>query len=408
MSELLASRLKKVKPSATLALTAKALELKAAGKDVIGLSVGEPDFNTPKHICDAAKAAMDNGQTRYTNVMGTPELRQAIADKFKRDNNLDYDISQIIVGTGGKQVLFNAFMATLNDGDEVIIPSPYWVSYPDMVELAGGTSVIVEGLEENSFKLKAKDLEAAITDKTKWLILNSPSNPTGCAYSRAEMQEITDVLKKYPHVYILSDDIYEHLVYDDFEFVTAAEVEPELKDRTLTMNGVSKSYAMTGWRIGYAAGPVDIIKAMSKIQGQSTSNASSISQAAALAALNGDQKFLKDWVNSFKSRRDIVVNMLNEADGIEAIVPEGAFYVFASCKGTIGKFTPEGVEIKTDEDFATYLLESKSVVTVHGEAFGMSPYFRVSYALSEDVLIDAMNRIKEACASLSNVQDIAV
>lgn len=395
-----ADRLKAVKPSPTLTLSAIAGELKAEGKDVIGLSVGEPDFDTPKHICDAAKAAMDNGQTRYTPVVGTLELRKAVCDKFKNDNGLDYTPEQIIVSTGGKQVLYNALMATLNPEDEVIIPAPYWVSYPDMVLLAEGKPVIIPCSQENKFKLKPEDLEAAITDKTRWVILNSPSNPTGSAYTYDEMKAITDILKEYPHVWVMSDDIYEKLTYGDFEFITPAAVEPEIYNRTLTINGVSKAYAMTGWRIGYAGGPVELIKAMSKLQGQSTSNASSISQAAALEALRGEQEFLNDWRAAFEKRRNLVVKMLNEAEGLKCIEPEGAFYVFASCEGCIGKKTPDGNVIETDEDFAQYLLKAKNVVTVHGSAFGLSPFFRVSYALAEDALEKACKRIQDACSEL--------
>ncbi len=399
--EIIADRLKIVKPSATLTLSAIAGELKAAGKDIIGLSVGEPDFDTPKHICDAAKSAIDSGQTRYTAVAGTIELKEAICDKFKKDNNLSYTPEQIIVSTGGKQVLFNALMATLNVGDEVIIPAPYWVSYPDMVLIAGGKPVIVSCSQENNFKLKPEDLEAAITDKTKWIILNSPSNPTGSAYTCEEMKAITDILKKYPNIWVMSDDIYEKLTYGDFKFVTPAEVEPELYNRILTVNGMSKAYAMTGWRIGYAGGPVELIKAMCKLQGQSTSNACSISQAAALAALRGEQDFLNDWRIAFEKRRNLVVKMLNEAEGLDCIEPEGAFYVFASCGGCIGKKTPDGQIIKNDEDFVQYLLKIKNVATVHGAAFGLSPFFRVSYALSENVLQEACLRIQMACKDLS-------
>lgn len=396
----IAKRLDKIKPSATLALAAKAQELKAAGKDVIGLSVGEPDFDTPKHICDAAKEAMDKGQTRYTPVAGTPVLRQAIADKFKRENNLTYTPEQIVVGTGGKQILYNAFMATLNPGDEVVIAAPYWLSYPAMVDLAEGTPVIIETSADNKFKMTPEQLEGAITDKTKWVVINSPSNPTGNGYTRDDLKALADVLKKHPDVYILCDDIYEHLVYGDFKFATMAEVAPELYDRTLTMNGVSKAYAMTGWRIGYGAGPVELIKAMSKIQGQSTSNPSSISQAAAVAALNGDQSFLNDWRKTFEERRDLVVELLNKAEGISCEAPEGAFYVFASCEGVIGKKTPDGKVIENDTDFATYLLEHYNVVVVQGVEFGLSPYFRVSYALSKDILTEACGRIQKACAEL--------
>ena len=397
---IISKRVQDIKPSATLSLMAKAQELKAQGKDVIGLSVGEPDFDTPEHIREAAKKAMDSGQTRYTNVAGTLELRQAIADKFKNENGVEYKPEEVIVGTGGKQVLYNALQATLNDGDEVIIPAPYWVSYPDMVGLAEGKSIIVECQEDNDFKLTPNDLEKAISSKTKWLMLNSPSNPTGEAYTEDELNALADVLRKHPHVHIMTDDIYEHLTYDNFEFKTFAQVAPDLKDRTLTINGVSKAYAMTGWRIGYAAGPLEIIKAMSKIQGQSTSNASSISQAAALAALTGPQDFLQDWKKAFKERRDLVASMLNQAEGISCKTPKGAFYVYASCEGSIGKQTPDGKIIETDEDFAGYLIDSQSVVTVHGEAFGLSPYFRVSYALSKEDLTKACERIQKACAEL--------
>ncbi len=397
---LLSRRVQAIKPSPTMSLSAKAGELKAQGRDVINLGVGEPDFDTPVHIRDAAKAAMDAGQTRYTPVNGTMELRKAICEKFKRENNLDYAPDEVIVGTGGKQILYNAFMATLDKGDEVIIPAPYWVSYPDMVELAEGTPVMVECTSDDSFKLTPEKLEAAITDKTKWVVLNSPSNPTGAAYTREEMKALTDVLLKHPQVHVLTDDIYEHLVYDGFEFVTPAEVAPELKDRTLTVNGVSKAYAMTGWRIGYAAGPKELIKAMSNIQSQSTSNASSVSQAAAVAALNGDQEFLKDWRKEFQARRDLVLSLLDKIDGIDCVKPEGAFYVYASCEGVIGKTTPSGKEIKNDQDFAEYLLEEKNVSVVHGEAFGLSPYFRISYALSQEDLTKACTRIKEAVDEL--------
>lgn len=397
---LIAKRLDKIKPSATLALAAKALELKAEGKDVIGLAVGEPDFDTPDFIKDAAKKAMDQGKTKYTAVQGTPELRKAICEKFKRENNLTYTPEQITVGTGGKQVLYNAFMATLDPGDEVIISAPYWLSYPEMVALAEGTPVIVKTTAEQGFKMSAAALEAAITPKTKWVVINSPSNPTGAAYTWAELQALGDVLKRHPHVYVLTDDIYEHLVYDDFKFSTIAEVTPELYERTLTVNGVSKAYAMTGWRIGYAGGSVELIKAMNKVQGQSTSNPSSISQAAALAALNGDQSFLKGWCKEFQERRDLVVSMFNQAPGLQCFAPEGAFYVFASCQGAVGKKTPRGLLIANDSDFAKYLLEDHHVVVVPGVEFGLSPYFRVSYALSKEVLTLAGMRIQKACNDL--------
>ena len=396
----IADRLSRIKPSPTLAVTAKAAELKAAGKDIIGLGAGEPDFDTPDFVKDGAKAAIDAGKTKYTAVDGTPELKDAIIEKFKRDNNLSYARENISVGTGGKQILYNALMASVNPGDEVIIPAPYWVSYPDMTLLAEGEPVFVECPAENNFKLQPDDLEAAINDKTKWVILNSPSNPTGSAYSWEEMKALTDVLVKYPHVYIMTDDMYEHLVYDDFKFCTPAEVEPKLYDRTLTCNGVSKSYAMTGWRIGYAGGPKELIKAMSKIQSQSTSNPSSISQAAAVAALNGDQSFLNERNDVFKQRRDLVVNSLNDIEGLSCHTPEGAFYIYASCMGCIGKKTPEGVIINTDEDFVTYLLESVGVAAVQGAAFGLSPFFRISYATSNEALKKACLRIKKACADL--------
>ena len=396
----IADRLSRIKPSPTLAVTAKAAELKAAGKDIIGLGAGEPDFDTPEFVKNGAKAAMDAGQTKYTAVDGTNELKDAIIAKFKRDNNLTYTRDQITVGTGGKQVLFNALMASVNPGDEVIIPAPYWVSYPDMTLLAEGTPVFVECSAENEFKLQPADLESAITDKTKWVILNSPSNPTGSAYSWDEMKALTDVLLKYPHVYIMSDDMYEHLVYDGFKFCTPAQVEPKLFDRTLTCNGVSKSYAMTGWRIGYAGGPKELIKAICKMQSQSTSNPSSISQAAAVAALNGDQSFLEERNEIFCERRDLVVKLLNEAEGVSCHTPEGAFYIYASCKGCIGKQTSEGKTIETDEDFVTYLLESVGVAAVHGAAFGLSPFFRISYATSTEALTEACRRIQKACADL--------
>lgn len=397
----IASRLSRIKPSPTLAVSTKAKELKAAGKDVIGLGVGEPDFDTPEHIKDAAKEAMDAGDTKYTAVDGTPALKKAIQEKFLRDNKLKYDLDKISVGTGGKQILYNALMATLNPGDEVIIPSPYWVSYPDMTLLAEGEPVFVPCTLEQDFKLNPQDLENAITDKTRWLILNSPSNPTGAAYTHDELKALSKVLLKYPHVYILTDDMYEHLVYDDFKFATIAQVEPKLFERTLTVNGVSKAYSMTGWRIGFAGGPKEIIKAMSKIQSQSTSNPSSISQAAAVGALNGSQAFIKPWLEAFKERRDMVVEMLNEAEGLNCPTPVGAFYVYPSCAGCIGKTTPDGKVIQSDEDFVTYLLEHAGVACVHGEAFGLSPHFRISYALSKETLEDACKRIQKACAALS-------
>lgn len=398
---IVANRLSRIKPSPTIAVTNKAKELKAEGRDIIGLGAGEPDFDTPDFIKDAACKAIAAGETKYTAVDGTPALKDAIIAKFKRDNDLDYTRDQITVGTGGKQVLYNALMASVNPGDEVLIPAPYWVSYPDMVLLAEGTPVMIECSPDNNFKLTAEALEAAITPKTKWLIFNSPSNPTGGAYARAELKELTDVLVKHPHVYIMTDDMYEHLVYDGFEFCTPAQVEPSLYDRTLTCNGVSKSYAMTGWRIGYAGGPKELIKAMAVIQSQSTSNPSSISQAAALAALEGDQSFLAERNEVFKERRNMVVELLNAAEGLECLMPEGAFYVYPSCAGLIGKKTPDGKVIESDEDFVTYLLESEGVACVQGAAFGLSPYFRISYATSTENLIEACARIQRACAVLS-------
>jgi aspartate aminotransferase len=397
----LADRLSRIKPSPTIAVTTKALELKAAGRDVIGLGAGEPDFDTPENIKEAAYKAIREGQTKYTAVDGTPALKQAICAKFKRENGLEYKPNQITVGTGGKQVLYNALMATLNPGDEVIIPAPYWVSYPDMVLLAEGTPVIVSCSQNNGFKMRAEELEAAITPKTKWVILNSPSNPTGAAYTRAELKALTDVLVKHPHVWVMTDDMYEHLVYDGFEFTTPAQVEPKLYDRTLTVNGVSKAYAMTGWRIGYAGGPVELIKAMGAIQSQSTSNPSSISQAAAVEALNGRQDFIPKNAEIFKKRRDLVVEMLNKCQGIHCSTPEGAFYVYPSCAGTIGRKTPQGKVIRNDTDFVTYLLEAEGVAVVQGEAFGLSPYFRISYATSTEALTEACKRIQRACAALT-------
>ncbi|HYH38110.1 MAG TPA: pyridoxal phosphate-dependent aminotransferase, partial [Azospirillum sp.] len=380
----------------------KARELKAAGRDVIGLGAGEPDFDTPDNIKDAAIKAIQAGDTKYTAVDGTPALKKAICAKFERENGLKYTPEQITVGTGGKQVLYNALMATLNPGDEVIIPAPYWVSYPDMVELAEGTPVTVSCPAEQGFKLQAADLEKAITPKTKWLILNSPSNPSGAAYTWDEMKALTDVLVKHPHVWIMSDDMYEHLLYDGLKFCTPAQVEPSLYDRTLTVNGVSKSYAMTGWRIGYAGGPKELIKAIGVIQSQSTSNPSSVSQAAAVEALNGPQDFIKERAEAFRQRRDLVVSMLNQAKGIKCPTPEGAFYVYPSCAGTIGKKTPDGKVINTDEDFVTYLLEGEGVAVVQGSAFGLAPHFRISYATSTAELEEACVRIQRFCGNLKD------
>ena len=398
---LVARTLERVKPSPTMAITNKAREMKAAGFDVIGLGAGEPDFDTPDNIKRAAVEAIKRGETKYTAVDGIPELKLAIAEKFQRENGLAYKPAEITVGSGGKQVLYNALLATLDPGDEVIIPSPYWVSYPDIVLLAGAEPVIVEAKLEDGFKLKPGVLDAAITPKTKWFIFNSPSNPTGAAYTRAEIRALTDVLLKHEHVWVLSDDIYEHLVYDGFEFTTPAAVEPKLKERTLTLNGVSKAYSMTGWRIGYAGGPAPLIKAIATLQSQSTSNPCSISQWAALEALKGPQAFLKDWVKSFQERRDLVVSMLNQANGIECPTPEGAFYVYPSCAGCIGKTTREGVEIDSDETFATTLLQEEGVAVVHGAAFGLSPFFRISYATGSDALEEACRRIQRFCGNLS-------
>jgi aspartate aminotransferase len=397
---ILARRLARIKPSPTMAITTKAAELKAAGRDVIGLGAGEPDFDTPDWIKAAAIQAMNKGQTKYTAVDGIPELKKAVAAKFKRENRLDYAPNQISVGVGAKHVIYNALMSTIDPGDEVIIPAPYWVSYPDMVELAEGTPVIVSASPKNVFKLKPVELERAITPKTKWLIFNSPSNPTGAAYTRDELKAIAAVLVRKPHVWVLADDIYEHLVYDGFEFHTIAEVEPALYDRTLTVNGVSKSYAMTGWRIGFAGGPANLIKAMGTIQSQSTSNPTSISQYAAVEALNGPQDFLPKWAKVFQERRDLVVAMLNQAKGLECHRPEGAFYVYPSCAGVIGKATPKGKAIKTSEDFAAYLLEDVGVAVVHGTAFGLDPFFRISYATSTEALKEACTRIQRACGAL--------
>jgi aspartate aminotransferase len=398
---ILAKKLDRIKPSPTIAMSAKARALKAQGKDVIELAAGEPDFPTPSHIIKSAEAAMARGDTKYTDPDGTPALKQAVCDKFKRDNNLDYTTAQVTIGNGGKQVLYNALMATLNPGDEVIIPAPYWVSYPDMVLLAEGTPIIVECSLENNFILQPKDLEKAITNKTKWIILNSPSNPTGAGYRWKEMKKITDVLTRHPHVWVMTDDMYEHLVYDDFEFCTPAEVEPKLFDRTLTVNGMSKAFCMTGWRIGYAAGPIEIITAIRKIQSQSTSNPSSISQAASVSALNGPMDFLEQNNKIFKQRRDLVCSMLNQAKGITCPTPDGAFYVYPSCAGMIGKTTPTGKVLQTDEEVVSYLLDTEGVAAVHGAAFGLSPHFRISYATSTDVLEDACQRIQRACAALT-------
>lgn len=382
-------------------ITARAQELKANGFDIISLSVGEPDFDTPRNIKDAGIDAINKGQTKYTAVDGMPELKQAICNKFLRDNNLTYSKDQIIVSTGGKQVLFNALLATLNPGDEVIIPAPFWVSYPDMVKLAGGTPVIAEANFDNNYKLTAKDLEAAITPNTKWFIFNSPSNPTGAGYNWSELKALTNVLKRYPNIWIMTDDMYEHLAYDDFEFCTPAEVEPSLINRTLTTNGVSKGHAMTGWRIGYAAGPIELVKAMAVIQSQSTSNPNTIAQWAAVEALNGNQDYLSKNNSIFQDRRNIVLNILNSIKGIKCPKPQGAFYIYASIEELIGKTTNNKIKIKSDKDFATELLNSEGVAVVFGSAFGLSPAFRVSYATSEKELTEACKRIKRFCETLS-------
>ncbi len=397
---LLSSALKRIKPSPTIAISNKARELKAAGRDIIALSAGEPDFDTPENIKEAAIAAIRRGETKYTAVDGIPELKAAICRKLKRDNGLDYKPSQVTVGTGGKQVLFNALVATVDAGDEVLIPAPFWVSYPDIVEFCGGKPVSVPTTIEDNFKLRPDVLEAAITPKTKWLIFNSPSNPSGAAYSWDELKALTDVLLRHPQVWILTDDMYEHLVYDDFKFATPAQVEPKLYDRTLTMNGVSKAYCMTGWRIGYAAGPEALIKAIGTLQSQSTSNPSSIAQWAAVEALDGPQDFIAEHNAVFKERRDLVVSMLNQSKGLQCPKPEGAFYVFPSCAGTMGKTAPSGKVLETDEDFATELLASEGVAVVHGSAFGLGPAFRISYATATTDLEEACRRIQRFCGAL--------
>ena len=394
---IISNNLKRIKPSPTIAVTTKAREMRASGKDVIGLGAGEPDFDTPDNVKEAAIEAIKKGDTKYTAVDGTPDLKKAIVEKFKRENNLNYTADQITVGTGGKQVIYNTFMATLNKGDEVIIPAPFWVSYPDMVLLAGGTPKIIKCGEKDGFKLSAKKLEKAISKKTKWLILNSPSNPTGAGYTKKEIEDLSKVLLKHKKIFILSDDIYEHIRYEGFNFFTIAQIS-KLKERTLTMNGVSKSYAMTGWRIGYAAGPKEIINAIRKIQSQSTSNPSSISQAAAVEALNGQQNFIKERAEAFKERRDFVVSSLNNIEGINCLTPNGAFYVFPSCKGLLNKKT----KLKTDTEFVQKLLEKSMVAVVQGSAFGLDGYFRISYATSMENLKKAITRIKDFCDSLNN------
>jgi aspartate aminotransferase len=398
----LADRLARVKPSPTMAITALATELKAAGRDVIALSQGEPDFDTPENIREAAIAAIHRGETRYTVFDGRIELKQAVCGKFKRENGLGYEPSQITVSNGGKQVLYNALVATLSPGDEVVIPAPYWVSYPEMVLLCDGEPVPVACPQNNGFKMRPEDLDAAITPKTKWLILNSPSNPSGAAYTAADLKAVAEVLLRHPHVWVMTDDMYEHLVYDDFEFKTIAQVEPRLYDRTLTVNGVSKAYCMTGWRIGYAGGPKALIKAMGAVQSNSTANPCSISQAAAIEALNGRQDFILPNARVFKERRDLVVGRLNQIPGLHCPTPEGAFYVYPSCAGLLGKKTPAGETIANDEDFVRYLLATEGVAVVHGDAFGLAPHFRISYATSTEVLRDACDRIDRACRALSD------
>jgi len=396
----IADRLKRIKPSMTVGINVKANALRAEGKDVLVLAAGEPDFDTPLNIRKAAVKAMEEGQTRYVPGKGTPALQKAIQTKFLKDNNLNYDLDEIIVGVGGKHIIYNAMMATINPEDEVIIPAPFWVSYPDIVLLAEGKPVIVPCPEDQNFKLTADQLEKSITDKTKWLMLNSPSNPTGSLYSKQELQKLADVLLKYPQVLIMSDDIYEKVIYDDLEFSTIASVEPKLKDRCLTLNGVSKSYCMTGWRLGYCGAPKEIIAAMNKIQSQSTTSTSSISMAASVEALNGSQDFIDEHNQAFVRRRDLVVNLLNQINGLSCLTPQGAFYVYPSCAGLIGKETPNGQKISNDEDFMSYLLESEGIAGVHGAAFGLSPYFRLSYATSDEILKDACARIKRACEQL--------
>ena len=396
----IASRLKRIKPSMTVGINVKANALRAEGKDVLVLAAGEPDFDTPANIRKAAFDAMENGQTRYVPGKGTPALQKAIQTKFIKDNNIQYSLDEIIVGVGGKHIIYNAMMATLNTDDEVIIPAPFWVSYPDIVLLAEGKPIIVECPESQNFKITANQLEKSITEKTKWLMLNSPSNPTGAVYSKSELKELAKVLLKYPHVLIMSDDIYEKIIYDNLEFGTLASIEPRLKDRCLTLNGVSKAYCMTGWRLGYCGASKEIIAAMNKMQSQSNTSTSSISMAAAVEALEGSQEFIKEHNEAFVRRRDMVVSLLNQIEGINCLTPEGAFYVYPSCEGVIGKQTTDGNKITTDEDFMNYLLESEGIAGVHGAAFGLSPYFRLSYATSDEILKDACSRIKRACEKL--------
>jgi len=401
INSLIAERMTLIKPSPTMAITKLAAEMKAAGKDVIGLGAGEPDFDTPDHIKNAAITAIKNGETKYTAVDGTPALKKAIVNKFSKDNNIKYNMDEIIVSVGGKQVLYNALMSSINPGDEVIIPSPYWVSYPDMVVLAGGIPIIVEGKESNDFKVIPDDIKNKISNKTKWIIINSPSNPTGSSYTKSELEDLGNLLLNYENIFIMSDDIYEKIIYDDFKFYSLAEVVPALKDRILTVNGVSKAYAMTGWRIGYAGGPKELISSMAKLQSQSTSNPSSISQAAALAALEGPEEFLSERNDKFRIRRDMVVDMLNNCNGLSCLKPSGAFYVYPSCSGVIGKALASGKVIENSIDFSSYLLESEGVAVVPGSAFGADPFFRISYATSDSILEEACKRIKKACEQLS-------
>ena len=401
VQQFLSKQVTSIKPSPTIAVTQKARELRSQGMDVIGLGAGEPDFDTPDNIKEAAIDAINRGETKYTAVDGIPELKQAIVKKFKKENNLEYTTNQIFVAPGGKAIIYNAMMATLNQGDEVIIPAPYWVSYPDITQMSGGTPIIIQGNQKNNYKITPKQLENAITDKTKWFIFNSPSNPSGATYTKSELKAITDVLLKYENVWLLTDDIYEHMVYDNFKYYTPLQVEPKLFHRTLTLNGVSKAYSMTGWRIGYCGAPEEIIKPMRTIQSQSTTNPTSISQWASVEALEGDQSFLKDWIKEFQQRRDMVVQLLNKAKGIECGMPEGAFYVYPNINGCIGKQTSDGKMIENDEDFATQLLESEGVAVVHGAAFGTSPCFRISYATSIELLEEACIRISRFCAGLS-------
>ena len=401
VQQFLSKQVTSIKPSPTIAVTQKARELRSQGMDVIGLGAGEPDFDTPDNIKEAAIDAINRGETKYTAVDGIPELKQAIVKKSKKENNLEYTTNQIFVAPGGKAIIYNAMMETLNQGDEVIIPAPYWVSYPDITQMSGGTPIVIQGNQKNNYKITPKQLEDAITDKTKWFIFNSPSNPSGATYTKSELKAITDVLLKYENVWLLTDDIYEHMVYDNFKYYTPLQVEPKLFHRTLTLNGVSKAYSMTGWRIGYCGAPEAIIKPMRTIQSQSTTNPTSISQWASVEALEGDQSFLKDWIKEFQQRRDMVVQLLNKAKGIECGMPEGAFYVYPSINGCIGKQTPDGKMIENDEDFATQLLESEGVAVVHGAAFGTSPCFRISYATSIELLEEACIRISRFCAGLS-------